>query len=107
MFIAQSRALQIAYANLNHHLAPLLREFDTFSKKAQTELDAEAGLLRGSKTDMAMLPKIVVHEAFLRKKDKDKEDGNKVTTLADYISSRRMEQVRETCEVAYGELMAC
>ena len=105
LFIAQSRALQIAYDNLSHHLIPLLREFEAFSQRAAGDLENEARLLKGSQRDVAMLPKIVIHEAFLRKKDKDKEkegEGLQVKTMADYVHLRKMEQVRESCESAHG-----
>ena len=70
-----------------------------------------------------MLPKVIVHKAFLRKKDgRDREksgdsEGNKdskdtkvtmdgnvvqVKTLADYVHSKKMEQVRESCRAAHG-----
>ncbi|ORX33486.1 hypothetical protein BD324DRAFT_639538 [Kockovaella imperatae] len=98
LFTAQSRAIKIAYDNLNHHLALLDKEFNRFTQHAQAELATEASLLRHSRTDMAILPKIVIHESFLRKKDKEGP-----TTLADYISARKMEQVRETCEASHED----
>ncbi len=76
---------------------------------------------------MAMLPKVVVHEAFTRKKDKEgdgaggaggsvegkmKKEGDvggpggsgegKTKTLADYVHPRKMEQVREACRATHG-----
>ena len=103
LFAAQSRSLQIAYANLLHHLNPLLREYEAFAKRAEREIDIEEKLLRGSASDMAMLPKVVIHDAFLRRKDKERDRDGEAKTLADHVHPRKMEQVRETCKVAHGE----
>jgi autophagy-related protein 11 len=101
LFTAQSRAVSIAYANLSHHLAPLMREFESFAMRAEREMQVEEGLIRSAKADLAMLPKVLVHETFLRKKEG--MDGSQLPkTLADYVHPRKMEQVRESCQVAHG-----
>jgi autophagy-related protein 11 len=110
LYQSQSRSLQIAYSNLFHHLHPLIREFQTFAARAEQDLENEESLIRGARVDMALLPKVVVHEVFTRKKDRDKDkdvegsDG-KAKTLADYVHPRKMEQVRESCRITHGRSM--
>ena len=102
LYLAQARSLDIAYANLIHHLQPLIREFQCFAARAEKDLLTEEELIRGARVDMAMLTKVVVHEAFTRKKEKDGEVEGKSKTLADYVHPRKMEQVREACRVTHG-----
>jgi hypothetical protein len=68
-------------------------------------MDAEHRLVTGARADLAMLPRVVIHGAFLRKKDREERlDGSAQTkTLADYVHPKKMEQVRESCQSAYGE----
>lgn len=110
LFLAQSRALQIAYSNLSHHLQPLLKEFAAFAGRVEKELDYQERLLKNSTVDLAVLPKVVIHEAFVRKKDRDRDkeggddrDRDRVKTLADYVHQRKMEEVRESCREVHGE----
>lgn len=109
LFQAQARALEIAYANLFQHLQPLIRDFQKFALKAEGQLDDEAKLIRSAVADMTMLPKVIVHGAFLKKKERQdsgtssQEVEVKVKTLADYVHVKKMEQVRDTCRVAHGE----
>ena len=84
--------MSIAYANLFHHLAPFVKYFDEFIPRAQQALESEADLIKTAREDMAMLPKIQIHEVFSHKK-----------TMADYVSTRKMEQVRETCRSTHGK----
>ncbi|WVQ97743.1 hypothetical protein IAU59_004857 [Kwoniella sp. CBS 9459] len=99
---AQARALEIAYANLSHHLQPLVREFEAFAERAEKELHTEEDLIRGARLDMALLPKLTINPAILkRKKEGDPED--KVKTLGDFVNRRKMEQVRDSCRTAHEE----
>ncbi|ORY25347.1 putative myosin heavy chain [Naematelia encephala] len=113
---AQSRALQIAYANLFHHLSPIITEFQTFAGRAEKELEEQERLIKGARGDMAMLPKVVIHEAFMKKRERqesgssievgqDKAADSKVKTLADYVHPRKMEQVRESCRATHEDLV--
>jgi hypothetical protein len=99
LFTAQSHALRIAYANLFLHLTPVLTDFESFSIRAEQDIDTESRLLRGYQGDMALLPKIMVHEA-LRRKDKDRD---KDKSLADYVNAGKMEQVVGTCRTSHSE----
>ena len=101
LFQSQARALDIAYANVLHHLNPLIKEFQIFALRAGKDLQTEESLLRGAKLDMVMLPKVVVHEAFTKKKEGTSGEG-KTKTLADYVHPGRMEQVREACRITHG-----
>lgn len=70
------------------------------------ELDTQYGLIRSSAVDMAMLPKIILHDAFANKK-KDRRDSSNghegPRTMASWVSTVKMQQVRESCQVAYSE----
>lgn len=107
LYEAQSCSLAIAYSNLIHHLQPVINEFQSFALRAEKDLEVEESLIRGARVDMALLPKVVVHEAFTRKKERDREkegeEGKGTSkTLADYVHPRKMEQVREACRVTHG-----
>ncbi|OCF30460.1 hypothetical protein I316_07896 [Kwoniella heveanensis BCC8398] len=99
---AQARALEIAYANLSHHLQPLVREFETFAETAEKELRSEEDLIRGAGLDMTLLPKLTINPALLKRK-KDGEPEDKVKTIGDYVNRRKMEQVRDSCRTAHEE----
>lgn len=101
LFSAQARALRIAYANLTFHLEPILEAFREFAGRADGQLDHHEKLLQGYEVDMAMLPKVVVHESLFRRRDKDGEEKKK--TLVDWIHSKKMEQVRDWCQTAHSE----
>lgn len=47
--------------------------------------------------DLALLPKISVHEALLA--------GKRSKTLGDYVHASKMEQVRDGCRLTHGELL--
>lgn len=126
LYLAQTRAVEIAYTNLFHHLQPLLRDFSAFALRAENDLEEEARLIRGSKVDMVLLSKIRIHEGFLagsRKRDRndsmgaaigggdgsgqgqvDKSEMRTKKTLGDYVSPRKMEEVRKSCRNSHGEL---
>lgn len=103
LFKAQAHALQIAYANLAYHLQPIVDAFRDFTDRADAQLDAHDKLLAGYEVDMAMLPKVVVHESLFRRRDKDKDGEDKRKTLVDWIHAKKMEQVRDWCQSAHGE----
>lgn len=104
LFKVQAHALRIAYANLSYHLQPILDAFRDFAGRADEQLDHHEKLLRGYEVDMAMLPKVVVHESLFRRRDKDGDEGRK-KTLVDWIHTKKMEQVRDYCQTAHGELL--
>ncbi|WVF70148.1 hypothetical protein IAT40_004936 [Kwoniella sp. CBS 6097] len=99
---AQARALEIAYANLSHHLQPLVREFEEFAVMAEKELHTEEDLIRGARLDMELLPKLTIHPSILKRR-KDVEVDDKVKTLGDFVNRRKMEQVRDSCRTAHEE----
>lgn len=104
LFYAQARALAIAYTSLASHLEPLLLEFEEFQQRAKAALDNEDRLIRSSAADMAMLPRIIVHDAFNKKKERrdSTEGAEPVRTMASYVNPVKMQQVRESCQVAHG-----
>lgn len=104
LFKAQAHALRIAYANLSYHLDPIMLAFREFSARAENQLDNQEKLLAGYHVDMAMLPKVVVHEAVFRRREKDSVDKRKA--LVDWIHTKKMEEVRNHCQVAHCELLA-
>jgi hypothetical protein len=79
---------------LSHHLDPLIREFAAFTAKADAALANEQALLKGSALDLALLPKIAVHDVFLA--------GKRPKTLGDYVHASKMEQVRDACRLTHG-----
>lgn len=102
LFKAQAHALRIAYANLAYHLDPIVNAFREFSARAEGQLDQQERLLAGYQVDMAMLPKVVVHEALFRRRDKDGADRRK--SLVDWIHTKKMEEVRTHCQMAHCKL---
>lgn len=96
----QSKALQIAYANLSQHLQPLVDEFQSFASRVEASFKTEEELIKSSKLDMALLPKLVINPALLKKKD----DEGKIRTMGDYVNAKKMEQVRESCRILHGEI---
>jgi hypothetical protein len=61
---------------------------------------------------MVMLPRIVVHDGFNKKKERrDSSDGGAeaVRTMASYVNPVKMQQVRESCQASHGEsnLLQC
>ncbi|WVW78803.1 hypothetical protein I302_100765 [Kwoniella bestiolae CBS 10118] len=102
LYQAQSRALEIAYSNLSHHLQPLINEFEKFSIRAEKELQNEESLIKGAKVDMALLPKLSINPALLRKK-KEAEGDERIKTIGDFVNKRKMEQVRDSCRTAHEE----
>jgi autophagy-related protein 11 len=107
LYEAQARAIQIAYANLQHHLKPLIDNFQEFARKAEQKLESQEQLIKGSNVDIALLAKMPVHEAFLRKKDREKleaEGEGKFRTLADFVHLGKMEQVKKDCKAMHGRL---
>ncbi|KAK8846655.1 hypothetical protein IAR55_005742 [Kwoniella newhampshirensis] len=103
LYEAQSRALQIAYANLSHHLQPLIQTYQDFASRAEPQLKTEEELIRGAKVDMALLPKMIVNPSLMKKKGKETETEEKVKTLGDYVNRRKMEQVRDSCRTAHED----
>ncbi|WWD21963.1 hypothetical protein CI109_106451 [Kwoniella shandongensis] len=103
LYEAQSRALQIAYANLSHHLQPLIQTYQEFASRAEPQLKTEEELIRGAKVDMALLPKMVVNPALIKRKGKEAESDEKTKTLGDYVNRRKMEQVRDSCRTAHED----
>lgn len=101
LFKAQAHALRIAYANLAFHLEPIIAAFREFSTRADAQLDHQSKLLHGYEADMAMLPKVVVHESLFRRRDK--EDTERRKTLVDWIHTKKMEQVRDWCQTAHSK----
>jgi autophagy-related protein 11 len=99
LFYAQARALSIAYTSLASHLDPLIREFEEFQDRAKGHLDNEDRLLRSSQADMVILPRIIIHDAFNKKKEKE---GAEVLTMASLVNPVKMQKVRETCQEAHG-----
>ncbi|KIR54453.1 hypothetical protein I315_02937 [Cryptococcus gattii Ru294] len=95
----QSKALQIAYANLSQHLQPLVDEFQSFASRVEASFKTEEELIKSAKLDMALLPKLVINPALLKKKD----DEGKVRTMGDYVNAKKMEQVRESCRILHVE----
>lgn len=102
LFKAQAHALRIAYANLSFHLGPIVDAFREFTGRVDDELDAHDQLLKGYDVDMAMLPKVTVHESLYRRRDKDADDKGR-KTLLDWIHTKKMEQVRDLCQYAHSE----
>lgn len=102
LFLVQSQALSIAYSNLFFHLSPFISEFEAFAPKAEKELDADDELIRGSKGDMVMLGKIVIHEQLRKRGEKEKDKDREKRLLGDHVNASKMEQVRDTCRVAHG-----
>ncbi|WWD00241.1 hypothetical protein V866_007150 [Kwoniella sp. B9012] len=102
LYQAQSRALEIAYSNLSHHLQPLINEFQKFSVRAEKELQTEETLIKGAKVDMALLPKLSINPVLLRKK-KEGEGDDRIKTIGDFVNKRKMEQVRDSCRTAHEE----
>ncbi|KIR26541.1 hypothetical protein I309_04510 [Cryptococcus deuterogattii LA55] len=98
----QSKALQIAYANLSQHLQPLVDEFQSFASRVEASFKTEEELIKSAKLDMALLPKLVINPALLKKKD----DEGKVRTMGDYVNAKKMEQVRESCRILHAEMAA-
>ncbi|BEI80639.1 hypothetical protein CcaverHIS002_0111680 [Cutaneotrichosporon cavernicola] len=104
LFKAQAHALRIAYANLSYHLDPIVQAFREFSARAENQLDSQEKLLAGYQVDMAMLPKVVVHEAVFRRREKDSIDKRKA--LVDWIHTKKMEEVRNHCQVAHSDYVS-
>ncbi|WWC59113.1 uncharacterized protein I303_101661 [Kwoniella dejecticola CBS 10117] len=102
LYQAQSRALEIAYSNLSHHLQPLISEFQRFAVRAEKELQTEESLIKGAQVDMALLPKLPINPYLLRKK-KDSDGDDRVKTIGDFVNKRKMEQVRDSCRMAHEE----
>ncbi|EKC98517.1 myosin heavy chain [Trichosporon asahii var. asahii CBS 8904] len=100
LFKAQAHALRIAYANLSFHLGPIVEAFREFTGRVDDELDAHDQLLKGYDVDMAMLPKVTVHESLYRRRDKDTDDKSR-KSLLDWIHTKKMEQVRDLCQYAH------
>jgi hypothetical protein len=109
LFAAQYKALSLAYQNLEHHLAPLQEEWKTLTRTAEERLREQADLLESAPNDLALLPKVPIHPAFWSKRDASGnvisrgKDEAKDKTLADYIHSRKMEEVIETCRASHGQ----
>ncbi|CAK9784276.1 hypothetical protein CC85DRAFT_284896 [Cutaneotrichosporon oleaginosum] len=101
LFKAQAHALRIAYANLAYHLDPIVQAFREFSSRAEDQLYNQEKLLAGYHVDMAMLPKVIVHEAVYRRRDKDSVEKRKA--LVDWIHTKKMEEVRNHCQVAHTD----
>lgn len=102
LFKAQAAALRIAYANLAFHLQPIVEAFRDFAERADGQLDHHEKLLRGYDIDMAMLPRVTVHESLFRRRDKDADDAKR-KSLVDWIHTKKMEQVRDWCQSAHSE----
>lgn len=54
-----------------------------------------------------MLPRILVHEAFNKKKDRrDSVDGTDTQkkTMENWVNPVKMQQVRDSCLTAHGEI---
>ncbi|TXT13490.1 hypothetical protein VHUM_00857 [Vanrija humicola] len=102
LFKAQAHALRIAYANLSFHLQPIVEAFRDFAERADVQLDHHEQLLRGYDIDMAMLPKVTVHESLFRRRDKDTDDAKR-KSLVDWIHTKKMEQVRDWCQSAHTD----
>ncbi|WVQ76738.1 hypothetical protein IAR50_006412 [Cryptococcus sp. DSM 104548] len=100
LFDAQSCALYIAYANLSQHLQPVVNEFQSFASRVELSFKSEEELIRSSKLDMALLPKLVINPALLKKREG--EEG-KERTMGDYVNGKKMEQVRESCRALHVE----
>ncbi|WVQ83863.1 hypothetical protein IAT38_006007 [Cryptococcus sp. DSM 104549] len=100
LYESQSAALQIAYANLQQHLRPLIDEWESFSGRVEDSFQAEEQVIKSAKLDMALLPKMTINPLFLRKK---KDDPDRVKTMGDYVNGRKMEQVRESCLAVHVE----
>lgn len=112
LFQAQARALSLAYQNLEHHLQPLRDEWDNLSGVAATQLREQEALLDSAPSDLLLLPKVTIHPTFWSKRDQAgnmisrAKDEAKEKTLADYIHSRKMEEVMETCKVSHGQSLS-
>jgi hypothetical protein len=110
LFTAQHAALAIAYENLEHHLAPLREEWNSLFRLADERLKEQAELLDSAPNDLALLPKVTIHPIFWVKRDSSGDvvsrgkDDAKEKTMADYIHSRKMEEVLETCRASHREL---
>ncbi|TYJ54414.1 hypothetical protein B9479_004924 [Cryptococcus floricola] len=100
LFDAQSSALYIAYANLSQHLQPVVNEFQSFASRVETGFKSEEELIKSSKLDMALLPKLAINPVMLKKREG--EEG-KERTMGDYVNGKKMEQVRESCRVLHVE----
>jgi autophagy-related protein 11 len=105
LYLTQSKALAIAYQNLLHHTSHLRQTFTSFSKTAETRLDAQEELIRSAKGDMAMLPKIIVNEGIMRVKDKVGMGEGGKRSMSFWVDSRKMEQVREACVGTHGAFL--
>lgn len=109
LFQAQYRALSLAYQNLEHHLQPLRDEWDKLSGVAATQLREQEALLDSAPSDLLLLPKVTIHPTFWSKRDQAgnmisrAKDEAKEKTLADYIHSRKMEEVMEACRISHGQ----
>ncbi|ODO03076.1 hypothetical protein I350_05921 [Cryptococcus amylolentus CBS 6273] len=100
LFDAQSSALYIAYANLSQHLQPVVNEFQSFASRVEASFKSEEELIKSSKLDMALLPKLAINPVMLKKREG--EEG-KERTMGDYVNGKKMEQVRESCRVLHVE----
>jgi autophagy-related protein 11 len=109
LFAAQYKALSLAYQNLDHHLAPLREEWTKLSRTADERLKEDSNLLESAPNDLAILPMVPIHPAFWSKRDSAGnvvsrgKDEAKEKTLADFIHSRKMEEVIDTCRASHGE----
>jgi hypothetical protein len=110
LFTAQHLALSIAYQNLEQHLAPLREEWNSLFRTGDERLKEQADLLESAPNDLALLPRVTIHPVFWLKRD---ATGNVITrgkdevkekTMADYIHSRKMEEVLETCRASHRKL---
>ncbi|KAL1408464.1 oligomeric, coiled-coil, peripheral membrane protein [Vanrija albida] len=102
LFKVQANALRIAYDNLSFHLQPIIDAFREFAERADVQLEHHEMLLRGYDVDMAMLPKVTVHESLFRRRDKDVDDPKR-KSLVDWIHTKKMEQVRDWCQSAHTD----
>ena len=65
----------------------------------QNLLDLQDETIRGVPADLAILDKVIIHEELRVKHGKDRDK----TTMAEFVSRHKMEQVRDGCRTAHGE----
>lgn len=95
----------------------MLAEFSALKERALEEFATQSRLIKSSVADMAVLGKIPVLDALARKgRERSGETDGSVhapsagggsgqeRTIASYINSGKMQQVRDTCKATHGEL---
>ena len=101
------QALRISSSMLDYHVLATSDGFETLAGIAERELEKQARFLGGLDADLETVSGVEAHKEFLSlsvRRAVETDDKRSRSTLSNYVSRVRMQQVASSCLKTHGEL---